>query len=89
MVKIFPATQLGPKYIKEVNAPLNQIKLVPTGGVNLENFVTFLENGAAGLGMGSQLFDKKLIQAKDWEGLRKHLAKFVKKYKEYRQGQQE
>jgi 2-dehydro-3-deoxyphosphogluconate aldolase / (4S)-4-hydroxy-2-oxoglutarate aldolase len=77
MVKIFPATKLGAEYIKEVKAPLNQLKLLPTGGVGLENMLEFLKAGADGFGMGGQLFDKKLIQTQDWQGLKTHFLKFT------------
>jgi 2-dehydro-3-deoxyphosphogluconate aldolase/(4S)-4-hydroxy-2-oxoglutarate aldolase len=79
MVKIFPNSVLGPGYIKDVKAPLNQIKLVPTGGVSLDNILDYKKAGADGYGMGSHLFDKKLIQEKDWDGLKTHFSEFVKK----------
>ena len=81
MVKIFPATQLGANYIKEVKAPLNKIKLAPTGGITLENIETFKNAGADGYGLGSSLFDKKLIEHENWPGLKAHLQKFAKKFK--------
>ncbi|MCE7060347.1 bifunctional 4-hydroxy-2-oxoglutarate aldolase/2-dehydro-3-deoxy-phosphogluconate aldolase [Dyadobacter sp. CY343] len=79
MVKIYPATSLGPEYIKDLKAPMNQLKLLPTGGVGLENMTAFLNAGANGLGIGGQLFDKKLIEAKDWAGLKAHFQQFVEK----------
>lgn len=71
-VKVFPATQLGPGYIKDVLAPLNTIKLLPTGGVSKENIQSFFAAGACGVGMGSSLFDKKMITTQDFDGLKKH-----------------
>ncbi|SKB71709.1 bifunctional 4-hydroxy-2-oxoglutarate aldolase/2-dehydro-3-deoxy-phosphogluconate aldolase [Dyadobacter psychrophilus] len=79
MVKIYPATSLGPEYIKDLKAPMNQLKLLPTGGVGLENMATFLKAGANGLGVGGQLFDKKLIQEQNWEGLKAHFRQFHSK----------
>ncbi|TLV02940.1 bifunctional 4-hydroxy-2-oxoglutarate aldolase/2-dehydro-3-deoxy-phosphogluconate aldolase [Dyadobacter luticola] len=79
MVKIYPATSLGPEYIKDLKAPMNQLKLLPTGGVSLENMSAFLKAGANGLGIGGQLFDKKLIQEKNWDELRSHFQQFVQK----------
>ncbi|GGM91212.1 2-dehydro-3-deoxy-phosphogluconate aldolase [Dyadobacter beijingensis] len=79
MVKIYPATALGPGYIKDLKAPMNQLKLLPTGGVSLENMTAFLQAGANGLGIGGQLFDKKLIQDKDWDGLKAHFLQFAQK----------
>lgn len=69
MVKVFPAQFLGPKYIKELLAPLDQVKLMPTGGVNQENIADYIKAGAKAFGVGSMLFDKKLIQSKDWGAL--------------------
>lgn len=79
MVKIYPATSLGPEYIKDLKAPMNQLKLLPTGGVSLENMSAFLKAGANGLGIGGQLFDKKLIQEKNWEALKTHFRQFQSK----------
>ena len=79
MVKVFPATSLGPGYIKDLKAPLNMLKLLPTGGVSLDNMVNFLAAGADGLGIGSQLFDKNLVKEENWEGLQKHFHEFVNK----------
>lgn len=76
MVKVFPAAALGASYVKELSGPLKQIKLLPTGGINIENCVEFLNAGASGLGIGSELFDKKMIQDKDWNGLSTHFKKF-------------
>jgi 2-dehydro-3-deoxyphosphogluconate aldolase / (4S)-4-hydroxy-2-oxoglutarate aldolase len=79
MVKVFPAAALGANYIRELSGPLKQIKLLPTGGIGLDNFLNFLEAGAAGLGIGSELFDKQIIEDKNWEALTGHFEKFVKK----------
>lgn len=79
MVKIYPATSLGPEYIKDLKAPMNQLKLLPTGGVGLENMAAFLKAGANGLGVGGQLFDKKLIQEQNWDGLKAHFLQFKSK----------
>lgn len=69
MVKVFPASQLGPSYIKEILAPLDGVKLMPTGGINLDNIPEYLAAGAKAFGMGSLLFDKDLIQQKSWNEL--------------------
>ncbi len=77
MVKLFPADQLGPAYIKQILAPLDTIKLLPTGGIGLDNIEAYLQAGASGFGLGSSLFDQQLINEKDWTGLRRHFEKFV------------
>ena len=83
LVKVFPATSLGTAYLKELKGPLGQIKLLPTGGINLVNCLEFLHTGAAGLGIGSQLFDKQMIVDRNWKGLLRHFEKFVKKINAY------
>jgi 2-dehydro-3-deoxyphosphogluconate aldolase / (4S)-4-hydroxy-2-oxoglutarate aldolase len=71
-VKVFPATQLGASYIRELKGPLGQINLLPTGGVSIENIEGFFKAGAMGVGMGSSLFDKNLILKRDFESLYSH-----------------
>jgi 2-dehydro-3-deoxyphosphogluconate aldolase/(4S)-4-hydroxy-2-oxoglutarate aldolase len=79
MVKIYPATSLGPEYIKDLKAPMSQLKLLPTGGINLKNMVDFMKAGANGLGIGGQLFEKKMIEDKNWKGLKDHFRQFAEK----------
>ncbi len=76
MVKVFPATNLGPNYVKDVLAPLDHLELMPTGGVNLNNLEAFIEAGSKAFGMGGNLFKSDLIQNEDWDGLKNHLLKF-------------
>ncbi len=71
-VKVFPASQLGVKYLKDLQAPLPQIKLLPTGGVSLANIRTYLEAGVTGVGMGNSLLDKQLITNGNFTGLKAH-----------------
>lgn len=75
-VKVFPANDLGPGFIKNVLAPLNNLKLIPTGGVNLENMEAFFAAGAKGVGVASSLFDKAMIAQEDFEGLAQHFKQF-------------
>lgn len=79
MVKVFPAKTLGPDYIKDVMAPLNEVKLLPTGGIDLNNLESFKRAGAVGYGIGSPLLKKSFIKEKDWVGLKEHFKKFVEK----------
>ncbi len=68
-VKVFPASVLGMKFIKAVRAPLPHLKLVPTGGVSLDNAGDWLRAGAAMVGVGSALLDKDAIAAGDYHTL--------------------
>jgi len=72
-VKVFPATQLGPSYLKDILSPLNTLRLLPTGGVSLANIASYFEAGASGVGMGSSLIPSSLIATQDFKGLEEHL----------------
>jgi len=61
LVKVFPASFFGPAYLKAVKAPLPQVKLVPVGGVDLDNAAEFIRVGAEILGVGSSLISQKLL----------------------------
>lgn len=84
MVKVFPSSLGGPGYIKEIKAPLNKIRLMPTGGVSVDNCADFLEAGADALGMGSQLFSKQDIKEGNWEALKAHFINVVEKVSSYK-----
>lgn len=71
-VKVFPTSVLGPAFVKDLLGPLDRLRLIPTGGVSLQNIRSYFEAGAYGVGMGGSLFDKKLLRAKDEEGLKQH-----------------
>ena len=61
IVKVFPATALGPQFFKDIRAPLPQVKLMPTGGVTLDNAGEWIAAGAVAVGVGSALLDAKAI----------------------------
>jgi 2-dehydro-3-deoxyphosphogluconate aldolase/(4S)-4-hydroxy-2-oxoglutarate aldolase len=63
VIKVFPATMLGPQFLKDVRAPLPQVKLMPTGGVTLDNAGDWIRAGAVAVGVGSALVDTKAIDA--------------------------
>jgi len=77
MVKLYPASVVGPAYISAVLAPLNKVKLMPTGGIHLSNMLVFMKAGATSLGIGSELFDKKIIQKRDSEAMLNHFTLFA------------
>lgn len=61
IVKVFPATTLGPQFIRDIRAPLPQVRLMPTGGVSLDNAGEWIRAGAVAVGVGSALLDAKAI----------------------------
>ena len=76
-VKVFPVTSFGPKYVKDLMAPLNNIKLIPVGGVSKDNIKAFFESGSYGVGMGSSLFSKDLISNYSVEKLTNHFRSIL------------
>ena len=77
IVKIFPANHLGPRYFRDVLAPMPQLRLTPTGGVDLETAADWLRAGAVCLGVGSALVKKEFIENRDWRGLTSLARQFV------------
>jgi 2-dehydro-3-deoxyphosphogluconate aldolase/(4S)-4-hydroxy-2-oxoglutarate aldolase len=69
VVKLFPATSLGPKYLKDIAAPFPQIKLMPTGGVTIDNVGEWVAAGAFAVGIGSDLLDRSAIADERWDVL--------------------
>ena len=69
IVKVFPATSLGPQFFRDLHGPLPQVRLMPTGGVTLENARDFLAAGASCVGIGTALVDAKAVEAGNWEAL--------------------
>ncbi len=77
-VKVFPSSGVGADYIKDVKAPLPQIPLVPTGGINAENAADFVTAGATALGVGSALVNNQLIAAGEFAALTERAERLVK-----------
>ncbi len=77
-VKIFPAAQLGPAYIKAIKAPLNNIPLIAVGGVNEKNVVDFLAAGCCGVGVGGNLVNKSWIESGSWDRITALSAEYRK-----------
>jgi 2-dehydro-3-deoxyphosphogluconate aldolase/(4S)-4-hydroxy-2-oxoglutarate aldolase len=76
-VKIFPADNLGPNYVKAIRAPLPHLRIVPTGGVDVHNVADFLNAGCVAVGVGSTLVSAKLLQESNWAGLTRKAEDFV------------
>lgn len=76
MVKLFPADLLGPAYLKSVKAPLPEIRMMPTGGIGLNNLSDYRKAGADGYGVGSPLFQKERMENEDWVWLGQQVRSF-------------
>ncbi len=76
-VKVFPASNLGPDYIKAIKSPLNHIPLLAVGGISDSNMEQFYKAGASGFGIGGNLVDKKLIDAGDFEAVTRMAKRYM------------
>lgn len=77
MVKLFPASVLGPGFIKDVLGPLSHIEIMTTGGITKETAKEYLDAGAVAVGAGSALLKKELIAANDWNGLENEVKSWL------------
>ncbi len=77
VVKVFPATKLGPGYFKDLLAPLPHLNLMPTGGVDLENCGDFIRAGAIAVGVGSALVRKEWVENGEWRALSEQARRFA------------
>jgi 2-dehydro-3-deoxyphosphogluconate aldolase/(4S)-4-hydroxy-2-oxoglutarate aldolase len=77
VVKIFPATTLGPGYIKDLRAPLPHVKMMPTGGVTIDNAGDWIKAGAVAVGVGTALLDSKAIAEGNYDVLRRNAERIV------------
>jgi len=74
---VFPATALGPQFIKDVRAPLPQVRLMPTGGVTVDNAADWIRAGAVAVGIGSALVDARAIDGGRFDVITSAAARLV------------
>lgn len=84
IVKVFPADVGGPNYLKAVHGPLPHVRLLPTGGVNLETLADFVRAGAAAVGLGTALVEKDALQRRDLQRIRDLAAEYVQRLRAVR-----
>ncbi len=77
IVKIFPSEVTGPAYLKALGGPLPQVRMMPTGGVNLDTATAFLRAGAFALGVGGSLVDPKVVAAGEMAKIEALARQFV------------
>lgn len=77
IIKVFPATALGPQYIRDVRAPLPQVKLMPTGGVSPDNAGDWIRAGAVAVAAGSSLLDAAAIESGRFDVITANARRFV------------
>ena len=77
IVKVFPATGLSPTYFRDILAPLPQLKLMPTGGVSIDNAAGWLRAGAVAVGIGSALVDAAAVRSGDLAAITRNATRLV------------
>ncbi len=77
IVKVFPATTMGPQYLKDLLSPMPFLRMIPTGGVTVQNANEWIKAGAVAVGAGSSLVSKDLMARGDWTGITALARQFV------------
>jgi len=77
VIKVFPSTAVGPQYFKDILAPLPQLRLTPTGGVDIKNAGDWIKAGAVCIGVGSALVTKDALANNDWASITQNAKTFV------------
>ncbi len=85
IVKVFPSELTGPGYLKALKAPLPQVRLMPTGGVNLQTAADFLRAGACALGIGGSLVEPKAIANRDLARIESLARQYIEIIRQVRQ----
>jgi 2-dehydro-3-deoxyphosphogluconate aldolase/(4S)-4-hydroxy-2-oxoglutarate aldolase len=84
-VKVFPTGSLGSQYISDLRGPLPHIKMIPTGGITLENAADFIKAGAVALGIGSALVRKDWLKKQDFAAIRTAAGQWLQAVKQARE----
>lgn len=87
IIKIFPAEIGGPGYLKALHGPLPQVRLMPTGGVDLNTITDFLKAGACAVGIGSQLVEKKAVETGNMARIKELASQYSQLVKQFRASQ--
>ncbi|MFH1877209.1 MAG: bifunctional 4-hydroxy-2-oxoglutarate aldolase/2-dehydro-3-deoxy-phosphogluconate aldolase [Candidatus Omnitrophota bacterium] len=77
MVKVFPSGMFGPKYIKEVKAPLDDIRVIAVGGVRPDNIEEYFSSGASAVAFGASVFRKEWLDNRDFLSIENRVASYV------------
>jgi 2-dehydro-3-deoxyphosphogluconate aldolase/(4S)-4-hydroxy-2-oxoglutarate aldolase len=77
IVKVFPATALGPAFFKDIRGPLPQVRLMPTGGVTRDNAGDWIRAGAVAIGAGTALVDARAVAERRFDVITEHARHFI------------
>jgi 2-dehydro-3-deoxyphosphogluconate aldolase / (4S)-4-hydroxy-2-oxoglutarate aldolase len=82
-VKVFPVEAMGGRsYIQQLQGPLGQIPLIPTGGVTVDNARGFIEAGAIAVGLAGNLFPQAAIVQRDWSHITQRMRYLLQQFKD-------
>jgi 2-dehydro-3-deoxyphosphogluconate aldolase/(4S)-4-hydroxy-2-oxoglutarate aldolase len=81
VIKVFPATALGPAFFKDIRGPLPQVRMMPTGGVTRENAGEWIRMGAVAIGVGTALVDQKAVTERRFEAIAANARHFIEAVK--------
>lgn len=84
MVKVFPAGAFGPRYLKDLSGPFEDIPLVAVGGITYRNVNAYFDAGAKAVGVSSALFGKEALEHQDIDGIFKNVELFCNQLKRYK-----
>ena len=82
LLKLFPANSLGIDYLKEIQGPLDNLALIPVGGITLENTASFARAGAFAVGVGSALTNKQWVNDGEWEKITRQDEAFIRAFRD-------
>ena len=85
IVKVFPATALGPSFFTDIRGPLPQVRLMPTGGVTRSNAGDWIRAGAVAIGVGTALVDRKAVADGRYDLITANARHFVDAVQQTRQ----
>lgn len=82
LLKLFPANSLGIDYLKEIQGPLDNLALIPVGGITLENTACFAQAGAFAVGVGSALTNKQWVKDGEWGKITRQAEAFIRAFRD-------
>jgi 2-dehydro-3-deoxyphosphogluconate aldolase/(4S)-4-hydroxy-2-oxoglutarate aldolase len=77
LVKVFPATTLGPGFFKDIHGPLPQVRMMPTGGVTRDNAGEWIRAGAVAIGVGTALVDRRAVADRRYDAITASARHFI------------
>jgi 2-dehydro-3-deoxyphosphogluconate aldolase/(4S)-4-hydroxy-2-oxoglutarate aldolase len=77
LIKVFPASTVGPGHLGAIQGPLGDVPIMPTGGIGPDNVEAFFDAGASVVGAGSALIDYDAIERGDYDAVEAHAREFV------------